>query len=192
VVSVGGSYTNGLFKLGVGYFHAKHPGSFLPDGHYIANTTGAAIGSAGPWSYVGQPDTVTTLGAGATYALGEFSVGALFTHVKFGDANGTKSNVVFDDYDVSLNYAVTPATRVGVVYLYTAGRVDYLSQRPEYHRIAAGINTSLSKRTELYAVVVAQQATGDAKGADIYQGSAASMSSTNRQIGTRVAILHRF
>jgi predicted porin len=191
-LSAGGTYVYGPIKLGAAYFHAKHPATFLSDGHYVANTVGAAIGSAGPWSYVGNPDTVSTLGAGGTYAIGKFSVGALYTHVKFDDANGTRSSVVFDDYDVSLNYAVTPLTRIGVAYLYTVGYVNYLGQKLEYHRIAFGADTKLGKRTELYAVVVAQQAAGDAKGADIYQGSAANMSSTNRQIGVRAAIVHRF
>jgi predicted porin len=192
VLSTGASYHYGALKLGAAYFYAKKPADQFADGHYVANTTGAAIGAAGPWSYVGHPDNVQTIAGAATYVIGNATLGALYSRVKFEKANGTTSNVRFDDYDVSLNYAVTPATKVGIGYLYTVGHVDYLAATPKYHRIVVGADYKLSKRTDVYAVVSAQQSAGDAKGADLYQGVAGTMSSSNRQVGVRFAIIHRF
>lgn len=192
VLSAGANFSYRDLKLGAAYFFAKKPAEQFVDGHYVADTTGAAIGAAGPWSYVGNPANVTTFGAGGTYLIGKLTVGALFTRVKFDDANGTANGVRFDDYDVSLNYALSPALRVGVAYLYTSGDVEYSGQHPKYHRVALGTSYSLSKRTTVYGVVVAQQSGGDAKGADLYQGTAASPSTTDRQVGARVAIIHRF
>jgi predicted porin len=192
VESAGANYTYGSLKLGAAYFYAKHPATLFTDGHYVANTTGSAIGAAGPWSYVGNPRSVQTLGAGASYRLGSWLFGALYTRARFEDANGTNADVRFDDYDASVSYYLTPATKVGISYLYTLGHVDYLGQKPKYHRIAIGADTQLSKRTELIAIAVVQQAAGDAKGADIYQGTSANMSTTNRQVGLRAAVIHRF
>jgi predicted porin len=192
VWSAGANFTYRDLKLGAAYFFAKQPAQQFVDGHYMANTTGADIGASGPWSYVGNPKNVQTIGAGGTYLIGKTTLGALFTRVKFEDANGTTGDVRFDDYDVSVSYAATPALRLGIAYLYTVGHIDYAAQTAKYHRIALGSYYSLSKRTSVYGVVVAQQSAGDAKGAVLYQGTGGSISTTNRQIGVRAAIIHRF
>jgi len=190
--SAGASYANGPFKVAVAYYYLKHPATYITDGHYVANTVGAAIGAAGPWSYVGNPNSARTVGAGASYLLGKLTFRALYTQARFIDANGTTSNVRFDDYDISLNYALTPSLGVGLAYLYTLGHVDYLGQEPKYNRLAAGVSYKLSARSQIYGVIVGQQAGGAAKGADLYEGTAANMSTTNRQVGGRIAFIHKF
>lgn len=192
VLSAGANFSYRNLKLGVAYFFAKKPAEQFVDGHYMANTTGDAIGAAGPWSYVGNPANVETFGAGGTYLIGKLTIGALFTRVTFQNANGTSGSVRFDDYDTSLNYALTPEFHIGVAYLYTSADIGYSGEHLKYHRVALGTSYSLSKRTSVYGVIVAQQASGDAKGADLYQGVAGSMSTTDRQLGARVAIIHRF
>jgi len=190
--SAGGDYTYGGLHVAAAYLYAREPAQQFADGHFVANTVGDAIGANGPWSYVGNPDNERILGVGATYAFSSLTLAGLYTRTKFDGANGTQGTVAFDNYDVSFRYLLTPAWKLIGGYLYTAGRIGYLNQKIEFHRVAAGIDYSLSKRTEVYAVVAAQQATGDAKGADLYQGTEANMSSTNRQTGVRVAIIHRF
>lgn len=192
VVSAGANFTYRDLKLGAAYFFAKNPAAQFVDGHYVANTSGDAIGSAGPWSYVGNPANVQTFGVGGTYLLGSLTIGAVYTHVIFDDANGTTGSVRFDDYDVSLNYALSPAWRVGIGYLFTNVQVAYSGQHPKYNRLALGTSYSLSKRTTVYGEIVGQQSGGDAKGAALYQGVAGNMSTTNRQVGARVAIIQRF
>lgn len=190
--SVGASYTYSTLRVAAAYFYAKHPATEFVDGHNVANTTGSAIGAAGPWSYVGTPRNQSIAGAGATYILGSLTFGAAFTWVNFDDANGTSSSVRFRNYDVWVNYAVTPATSVGLGYLYTDGKVGYSGEEPKYHRIGIGTDYKFSKRTSVYAVASVQQAAGDAKGASLYQGVAGDASSTNRQFGARLGMIHRF
>ncbi|NIF80043.1 porin [Paraburkholderia sp. Cy-641] len=192
VLSAGVNYIYGPLKLGVAYFHAKDPADQFADGHYVANTTGSAIGATGPWSYVGHPKDVQTYGAGATYQVGNGVIGVLYTRILFSQANGTKSDVSFEFYNVSYTYFVRPALKLGAGYLYTIGHVDYSGAVPKYHRVIVGADYSLSKRTEVYGVVALQLASGDAKGADLYQGVVGNMSTTNRQLAARVAIIHRF
>jgi predicted porin len=193
VWSVGADYTNGGFRAGVAYFYADQPAQLFTDGaHYLANTTGAAVGATGPWSYVGRPSHVNMFGAAATYLIGATTLAGVYTKSRFADANGTDSPVTFDDYDVSVRYSLSPALKLIAGYLYTVGHISYSGETARYHRVALGIDYSLSKRTEVYGGVFAQQSGGDAKGADLYQGAGAQMSTTDRQLALRVAMIQRF
>lgn len=194
VWSVGADYTFGSAKIAAAYLYANKPAQIFTgaNGHFTSNTTGEAIGAAGPWSYVGQPDHMSILAAGGTYSFGNATIGGMYSKARFSQANGTSGDVSYDDYDLSLRYQITPPLRLIAGYLYTVGHIDYLGQTLKYHRVIAGARYFLSKRTELYGLVAFQQAAGDAKYADLYYGVAALMSTTNRQVGTRVGIIHRF
>ncbi|QGZ56381.1 porin [Paraburkholderia acidiphila] len=193
VWSAGADYTGHGLRAGLAYFHADNPASLFSDGaHYLDNTSGSAIGSTGPWSYVGRPSKVDSFGLGATYTVGKSTFAAVLTRARFADANGTKGNATFDDADVSFRYAVTPAVKVIGGYLYTIGHINYAGYSVKYHRVALGTDYALSKRTDIYFGLFAQQAGGAAKGADLYQGAGTQTSTTDRQFAMRTALVTRF
>ncbi|MEX3959049.1 porin [Trinickia sp. EG282A] len=190
--SLGAAYAHGGFNAGAAYFYAKNPASLFTDGDFIGNTTGAAIGASGPFSYVGNPHNERIIGIGADYAFGAATAGVDYTNTKFEDANGTTSDVRFSNYEVWGSYSLTPSATVAAAYAYTDGKVDYNGSKPKYHQFSLMSSYSLSKRTTLYAMGALQQAAGDAKRADIFDFSIADASSTNRQLMFRVGVLHKF
>lgn len=190
--SVGAAYTHGGFNAGAAYFYAKNPASLFTDGDFIGNTTGAAIGASGPFSYVGNPRNERIVGVGADYAFGAATAGIDFTHTKFEDANGTTSSVTFSNYEAWGKYNFTPSTTVAAAYAYTDGKVDYNGAKPKYHQVSLMGSYSLSKRTTLYAMGALQQAAGDARQADIFDFSIGDASATRRQLMLRLGMLHQF
>ncbi|NML32305.1 porin [Paraburkholderia antibiotica] len=190
--SAGANYSASGLTLAVGYLFARNPGQLFADGNFVPNTTGAAIGATGPFSYVGQPRNQQVIGAGATYVMGHVTVGADYTNVKFDDANGTTQSVRFDNYEVWGQYAITPAATVGGGYTFTDGKVNYNGATPKYHQIGLLLDYKLSKRTEAYLMGAFQRAAGSAIHAAILDGAIGDASSTNKQLATRIGLVHKF
>jgi predicted porin len=190
--SLGAAYTHGGFNAGAAYFYAKNPASRFTDGDFVGNTTGAAIGASGPFSYVGNPRNQRIMGIGANYAFGAATAGIDYTNTKFEDANGTTSSVTFSNYEAWGKYNITPSTMVAAAYAYTDGKVDYNGAKPKYHQVSLMGSYSLSKRTTLYAMGALQQAAGDARQADIFDFSIGDASTTKRQLMFRLGMLHQF
>jgi predicted porin len=189
---LGASYSLGQFNIAGVYEYIKDPGALLADGDYVPNTTGAAIGSTGPFSYVGQPASQRIMGVGASYAIGNATLGLDFSDTGFKDANGTTSSVYFDNYEAFLRYALTPSLTVGGSYTYTHGKVNYNDQVPIYHSVGLAASYAISKRTSVYAMAVWQKAAGGASVADILDGAVGDASSNNHQSVVRIGISHLF
>jgi len=190
--SIGANYSYAGLNLAAAYLHAKNPALLLTDGDYVGNTTGAAIGAGGPFSYVGNPSDEQVYGVGASYAIGSAMVGLDYTNTKFSNANGTTATVKFDNYEAWAKYNITPSWFVGGTYGYTHGNVGYSREVPLYHQIGLATSYALSKRTSLYAMAVWQKAAGAATRAAIFNGVTGDASSNNHQIATRVGIYHVF
>lgn len=190
--ALGASYSVGALNLAAAYEYAKDPAQLFADGDYQANTTGAAVGAAGPWSYVGNPANSQIIAAGATYAIGAALVGVNYSNVKFDDANGTTSTVRFENYEAVAKYNLTPAWWAGVNYTYTHGDIGYSDVAPIYHQVGLTTQYSLSKRTTLYVYSVYQKAGAGALYGDIYDGTVGSASTNNHQLMFRVGIYHLF
>ena len=190
--SVGANYTFGPFNVAGAYLYAKDPALLLSDGNYVANTTGAAIGATGPFSYVGNPSNEQVFGAALNYAIGAATLGIDYTNTKFNNANGTNGTVRFDNYEAWGRYNFTPAWYVGAQYVYTHGNIGYSQAIPIYHQVGLTTAYALSKRTSVYAMGVWQKAAGAATNADIFEGAVATASSNNHQLMGRVGIFHLF
>lgn len=190
--SVAAAYQRAGLNLAAVYDHFNNPGALINDGNFVGNTSGAATGASGAFSYVGTPRNQQIIGAGGSYAFGKTTAGFTFTDTRFDNANGTTSSVVFDNYDVWLKYSVTPATTIGGAYIYSSGKVNYNGERPKYHTAGLFASYDLSKATALYAMGALQQAAGDARYADIFDYAIGDASSTNRQLMLRVGMFHRF
>lgn len=190
--SAGANYAIGGLNVAAAYLFAKQPAALFTDGDYVPNTTGAGIGAAGAFSYVGNPANEQVFGAGATYALGSATLGLDYSNAKFDQANGTTSTVKFDTYEVWGSYAFTPAATLAAGYSFTDGQIGYSSARPKYHQINLTADYKLSKRSEVYLSAAYQIAAGASQPADIFDGVVGNASSSNRQLGMRVGIVHKF
>ncbi|WP_144158081.1 porin [Paraburkholderia sp. BCC1885] len=190
--SAGVGYSIGSLNLAAAYLFAKDPGTYLSEGDYQSNTTGAAIGAAGPFSYVGQPKNQQIIGAGGTYKLGDATFALDYSNVKFNQANGTTATVTFSTYEAWGQYKLTHATTVALGYEFTDGSVGYLSAKPKYHEINFIADYNLSKRTDLYVSAAYQIAAGASQPADIFDGVTGTASTSNHQIAARVGLLHKF
>lgn len=190
--SAGANYTFGPFTIAGAYLYAKDPALLLTDGNYVSNTTGAAIGASGPFSYVGNAHNQQIFGAGLNYAVGAATLGIDYTNTKFNDANGTNGTVIFTNYEAWGRYKLSAAWSVGAQYVYTHGSIGYNGAVPIYHQVGLTTSYALSKRTGLYAMGVWQKAAGGASNADIFDGSVASASSNNHQLAVRLGMYHQF
>ncbi|SDD28402.1 porin [Paraburkholderia lycopersici] len=189
--SVGASYSGADLTVGAAYLHVKQPGTLL-SGNYVPNTTGAAVGATGAFSYVGQPANEQIMAVGATYKLGAASIGINYSNVLFGQANGTNATVRFATYEAFGSYQFTPALSAGLGYSFTDGSIGYSSAKPKYHQIASTVEYTLTKRTFVYAMATYQIAAGAGQPADIFDGVTGTASSSNHQLATRVGIVHKF
>jgi predicted porin len=190
--SLGATYSTGSLTVAGAYLYAKDPALLFPDGNFVSNTTGADIGAAGPFSYVGNPSNEQVFGAGATYALGNALLGLDYTNTKFDNANGTNESVKFQNYEAFGRYNMTPAWSAGVSYTYTHGDIGYNGEVPLYHQAGLTTSYSLSKRTAIYAFAVYQKAAGAAQQAAIFPGVTGDASSNNHQIALRIGMYHQF
>lgn len=190
--SAGTRYRIGSLLIAGGYLQAKHPATLFPEGNFLANTSGAAIGAAGPFSYVGNPASLQAWGLGATWNIDALTLGANYTRTLFGQANATTATVAFTNYEVWANYQFAPSWTVGAEYTFTAGSVGYSGASPGYQLVGVVIDKKLSKRTELYAMSSFQRANADAAHADIFEGAIANASSSRNQAALRVGMVHKF
>ncbi|MFP3553994.1 porin [Paraburkholderia sp. SIMBA_049] len=190
--SVGATYSIAGLNVAGAYLYAKDPAVLLAEGDYVPNTTGAAIGVGGPFSYVGHPSNEQVFGAGVDYSIGSIMIGLDYTNTKFDNANGTTSTVKFQNYEAWVKYYFTTAWRAGIAYDYTHGDIGYNQAVPLYHLVGLVTTYSLSKRTSVYAVAIWQRAAGAAPNAVIFNGGTGGPSTNNHQIATRIGIYHLF
>ncbi|WP_438392819.1 porin [Caballeronia sp. DA-9] len=189
--SLGASYTNAGLAVAAAYLYAKDPAALL-GGNFGPNTTGAAVGATGPFSYVGNPSNEQVFGIGSTYQLGKVLLGVDYTNTKFNDANGTNATVKFQNYEGFAQYSFTPSLSAGGVYTYSHGDIGYSGTVPIYHQVGLTANYQLSKRTSFYAMGVYQKAAAGAQLADVFEGVTGTASTNNHQIIARLGVLHKF
>ncbi|WP_051156847.1 porin [Paraburkholderia phenoliruptrix] len=190
--SLGATYSVSDLTVAGVYEYAKDPAVLFADGNFVSNTTGAAIGATGPFSYVGNPKNEQIFGAGATYKLGKALLGLDYTNTKFNDANGTTATVKFENYEAFGQYSLSPALSVGAAYDYTHGNVGYNQIVPVYHQVTVSATYSLSKRTGIYAMAAWQKATAGATQAALFDGVVGDASTNNHQIAARVGMYTKF
>lgn len=107
--SVAASYTNGPLKLAGAYLQmngTKGSTSASPGATDVAEAKSV---SQGGWS-VGA-DRMRTYGGGISYGFGPATVGFVYTRSQYDNSGsfGSTGQVAFNNYDVNVRYAVTPA-----------------------------------------------------------------------------------
>ncbi|CAM2198065.1 general bacterial porin, GBP family [Paraburkholderia kururiensis] len=177
--SAGGSYSNGPLNVGAAYLNVNKQ----------ARTTFGAVTDGDPFANAGWQRVAA---AGVNFTMGLVTLGGVFSYTNVHNILGFPS-MIFQNYEVNARYAVTPALSLGAMYDYTHVRQGLESggvAKGHWHEGGAMADYALSKRTDLYAQVFYQQATGAAGPAWIVGTTGAS--SGDHQFVGRVGMRHRF
>lgn len=124
---------------------------------------------------------------GGFYTWGPALIGAMFSDVNYTYLDQTHLHL--QNYNLTLNYHVTPALVLGAAYGFTSGKYDVINTRPQWHQVNLQADYWLSKRTDVALTLNAQQAAGDAKYAQLFGYSA---STTKRQMAITLGMRHTF
>jgi predicted porin len=171
-VSAGLGYANGPFKAAAVYSN-EHDRSIL-------------VSQAGIASFQGQntaagytADKVENIGAGASYQFGPVLVHGLYTRVKM-QSNGFSNT--FQSYDAGANLSTGPFNTIA-----GGAATSTLSGR-RWTQFELGDIYALSKRTQVYANVLYEHASGGANASFFTAGT----SSTGNQVVVLTGIHHSF
>ena len=192
--SLAASYTNGPLKLSGAYLQMNG----------TKGTTNASPGATdavegknlnqGGWS-VGA-NRMRAYGGGIGYVFGPATVGFVFTRSQYDNAGafGSTGQISFNNYDVNVRYAVTPAFNVGAAYVYTDGSVSAPDSQhgtdPKWHQVDLQAVYKLSRRTDVYAEAMYQHASG--RGYRAFINNSGGASSTPNQIVGTIGMRTRF
>ncbi|MFM0222086.1 porin [Paraburkholderia dipogonis] len=193
----GAHYENGPLVAAVSYLQLNNPST----GNTGGNNTGGAV--TGDYSnlrniFYGNVARQQVAAGSAAYTVGGFTAGFVYSWVGLDYADSSALHL--SNYEVNGKYNITPALLVGMAFVYTdgyAGRGESrgtfaTGDRPKWQQVNLGVDYAISKRTDLYSVVVYQQARGDAREAAIFNSGGLSGSGTREQVVVAAGIRTRF
>ncbi|MDN7944595.1 porin [Burkholderia multivorans] len=180
--SFGLNYANGPFALGAAYTDIRFPSQATP----AFSTTIANIST-------GNIRDLRTYGVGGRYIFGPATAWLLWTRTQFTPLANGASGTFYNAYEGGLKYAITPALSAAAGYTYTNATQNGASAHWNQGNLA--LDYALSKRTDVYGLVIYQKASGNNVQAQI--GSSTSYFNTSgngssNQIAARIGIRHKF
>nr|WP_061164552.1 porin [Caballeronia temeraria] len=198
--SMGVGYSSGPLNIGAGYLNARNPNASFFGTAVGATAASNNFGSSPVINGYASAQTEQIIGAGATYAIGRATLGAIYSNTKFKNLSGTASilnpagasgTATFNSAELDFQYQLTPALSVGAAYSYTknSGAHD-----ASYHQGALAANYAVSKRTDFYLISVLQHASGTDSTGHAARASLNGLtpSSSNQQAAVRFAVRHKF
>ncbi|MEZ0606715.1 porin [Paraburkholderia sp. IW21] len=194
VYALGLKYANGPLSAALAYDNINNPSVLVLDSALSPGQAGYVSPSRTPvFSGFASANVWQIFGAGASYKIGQGSIGLVYTNARFQDIRRTAStpntgNASFNSYEINGRYNVTPALLIGASFDYTK------APRAKYEQFDFGPNYSLSKRTDINLVGVWQHASGiDSTGhAAVAAISTLGQSSTPTQVAVKLSLRHRF
>ncbi|MFT4507173.1 porin [Caballeronia sp. 15711] len=213
--SIGAGYSAGPVALAAAYLNARNPNLSFYGTNPSALTTAAGnnIGSAGsPSSPETNPviagyasaNTIQIAAIGAAYQFGSATLGLTYSNVQFRNLGDTASSgpnslgyhgaAKFNTTEANAKYQLTPSLLAGVAYNYTHNSGADGSGSATYHQASIGTDYFLSKRTDIYGIMVYQHASGtDSLGQPaVAYITGQTASASNHQIALRLGLRHRF
>lgn len=210
--SLGVSYNGGAFSAGAAYLNARNPnvsfyGNTPNKGLATVNNIGSFGSATAPQAlpaYAGyaSANTLEIIGLGASYVLSQTIINAIVTNTRFeglGSSSGPNplaysGNAVFTSAEVGVRTMISPALLAGVAFDYTSRNSVKGDGGAKYMQLNFTVDYSLSKRTDVYALAALQRATGrDSLGqSSVAAISGFAPSATDRQIGVRFGMRHKF
>ena len=193
--SAGASYKLGSWTSGASYVVLDHPNSTTNTSGSVggaSSTNGDDYSGAYFYNLDGGVARQRTAAAGTGYVYGKFIGGLGYSNVAIDYNDGAYRRI--NNIDANLRYELTPALLLVADYTYTFSTADRTSASPtvqaapHWHQINLGASYALSKRTQLFALVEYQRATG----AVAYIPAAGAASSTPRQLAVAVGMRNLF
>jgi GBP family porin len=164
--SVGAAFSQGPVSVAASY--AQSGSERLEDdlGAAISETLAGSGVTSAP---AGTPTLKQRIyGTGINYALGDVTLGAVWTHSRFeasgGAGNGagfaSAGRFDFDNYEANARYRASEALTLAAAYTFTQGKATLGKERPEsaWHQAGLLADYAVSKRTSFYAEGIYQQA----------------------------------
>ncbi|WP_085486518.1 porin [Paraburkholderia susongensis] len=150
--SVGANYQNGPFNAGAAYLHVNGRGNTLGGAYDTVNLPGSNRDI-----FEANAQTQNTYGVGASYAVGDFTLGAAWSRSTYSgvtdaDSGSALPSAGFSNYEINGVYQLTPAMSLAGMYTYTKGSGAH------WHQGALQAVYGLSKRTDTYLETVYQRA----------------------------------
>ncbi|MBY4865261.1 porin [Burkholderia sp. Bp9017] len=192
--SVAASYTNGPLKLAGAYLQMNGTKGSTSASAGATDVAEAKSVSQGGWS-VGA-DRMRAYGGGIGYVFGPATVGFVYTRSQYDNSGsfGSTGQVAFNNFDVNVRYALTPAVSLGAAYVYTDASVSNPDSRhgtdPKWHQVDLQAVYKLSRRTDVYAEAMYQHASG--RGYQAFINTSGGASSTANQIVGTIGMRTRF
>jgi predicted porin len=154
--SVGANYQNGSFNAGAAFLHVNGRGNTAGGAYDSVNLPGANRDV-----FDANVQTQNTYGVGASYAIGDFTLGAAwsrstFSGVTSADSDDAVPSAGFNNYEINGVYQLTPVVSLAGMYTYTN------SPGAHWHQGALQTGYQLSKRTDTYMAIVYQRASSGA------------------------------
>lgn len=197
--SLGANYNVGAFTAGAGFVYAKDPNFSYFGNNPSSSATGSNMTASPVYSGYASAKTQQIFVAGASYKLGAATISGMYSNTQFKDigalsglpAVGAGGDAKFHNLEANATYQFTPAFLLGLTYNYLKG---YGANHADYNTVAAGGVYLLSKRTDVFADVGYQHASGtDSRGAPAVAAlSSVSPSTTPNQFVAVVGMRHRF
>jgi predicted porin len=183
--SFGANYAYGPLSVGAAYSDITFPGQASP----AFNTKIAGIST-------GTLRDLRSFGTGGRYVFGPATVWALWTNTLLSPIPGT-SSTLYNAYEVGGKYAVTPALSGALGYTYSRASGLF---NAHWNQVNAAVDYALSKRTDVYALAIYQDASGTFDGSNVQAQIGDSSSSylapsgsgAQDQLAVRVGIRHKF
>ncbi|MDN7748846.1 porin [Burkholderia gladioli] len=205
MISAGADYQQGPFKFAAAYLYVKNPNFALFGNNATSSATGNNFTSP-IFSGYATAGSQREFGAGTSYELGHFTLGAIYTRTSFADLGATPvtgaslpaaergKTATFNTAEANLKYRLTPALQFGIAYAYTRVSSFAGQSGASYQQWNLGADYSLSKRTDLYCVLLHEKAAGvDSTGhAAVAALTFATPSASDAQTGFTVGIRHLF
>nr|WP_241171080.1 porin [Burkholderia gladioli] len=205
MISAGADYQQGPFKFAAAYLYVKNPNFALFGNNATSSATGNNVTSP-IFSGYATAGSQREFGAGTAYELGHFTLGAIYTRTSFADLGATPvtgaslpaaergKTATFNTAEANLKYRLTPALQFGIAYAYTRVSSFAGQSGASYQQWNLGADYSLSKRTDLYCVLLHEKAAGvDSTGhAAVAALTFATPSASDAQTGFTVGIRHLF
>lgn len=196
IYSAGASYKNGPVTVGAAYLNVRNPAASLFGSNPSDTATSNGLTGSPVFSGYATAAFYQVLGVGGSYAVGPAVFGATWSNVRFGNiAAINNASAVFNDAEVSFQYHIGPRLLAGVAYNYLHGSAATAAVGgSNYSQFAAGMNYTVSPRTDLYIAadyqtVNGRDSTGNRAVANL---SGVSPSSSRYQAIGRAGIRHRF
>ncbi|MBN3752282.1 porin [Paraburkholderia sp. Tr-20389] len=197
-----GFANNRAYSVGAGYQYAglQLAAAYLQIQGLNSGNTAGAVQNLPTFALTNLPgiQNQRTWGAGASYAIGPATIGAVYTQTRYQD-NIADASVRYNNYEVNARYSMTPALSLGAAYTYSQGLRNTPGTSPTGNRAAHWnqfgflADYALSKRTDFYAESVMQIGADNQVGTNLTQINGTAAPSTSKsQYVVSAGIRHRF